>query len=71
MAIRPATKPAAGPADRGLRIVSRPPRFLRCGREFGPEPRTIPLSELTDEEVERLKAEPLLVVIEVDIPAQT
>ena len=58
----------AGPATRGLSIVSRPPTFMRCGRQFSAEPRVVPLAELSDEEVTRLKDEPNLVVSEVDIP---
>ena len=57
----------AGPATKGLKIVSRPASFMRCGRQFTADPTTIPLSELTPDEVERLQAEPALVVSEVDI----
>lgn len=61
---------AAGPADKGLKIVSRSEQGMRrAGRFFGPEGETIPLSELTEEEVEALKAERNLVVVEVDIKA--
>lgn len=60
------TKPA-GPANKGLKIVSRPAGFMRCGRMFTAEPTTIALSDLTVDEVDRLNAEPLLVVQEVDI----
>ncbi len=66
MATTPKHKPA-GPATKGLQIVSRPPTFMRCGRAFSAEARVIPLSELTDDEVTRLKNEPQLVVSEVDI----
>lgn len=57
----------AGPSDKGLRIVSRPASFWRCGRNFTGEAVIIPLSELSPEEVVRLRDEPNLVVTEVDI----
>lgn len=57
----------AGDASRGLQIVSRPAAFYRCGRMFTATPTTLSLADLSDDEVERLKAEPLLVVTEVDI----
>lgn len=59
----------AGPADKGLRIVSRSDQgFRRCGRFFGPEGVTLPLSELTEDEVETLREERQLVVVDVDLP---
>lgn len=62
---------AAGPADKGLRIVARPQQGIRrAGRHFSAEGTTIPLSELTAEEVEQLGAEPQLVVVAVDIAPQ-
>lgn len=57
----------AGPATQGLKIVSRPASFYRAGRQFTSEPTTIPLSQLTPDQVEALKGEPNLVVTEVDI----
>ena len=68
MATKPHHKPA-GPAGKGLQIVARPASFMRCGRQFTAEPTTIALSELSAEEVQRLKDEPMLVVTEVDIDA--
>ena len=64
---KPQVKKAAGPADKGLRIVSRKDAFRRCGRAFGVEPVVIALADLSDEEVDLLKAEPQLLVAEVDI----
>jgi len=57
----------AGPATQGLKIVSRPASFCRAGRQFTSDPTIIPLSELTPDQAEALKAEPNLVVTEVDI----
>ena len=57
----------AGPATKGLKVIARPQTFRRAGYAFTREPVTIALSELTPEQVELLKAEPSLVVQEVDI----
>ena len=40
-----------------LRVSSYAPRFCRAGRRFTPEPVEIPLSELSDDELERLESE--------------
>jgi len=61
---------AAGPADKGLKIVSRSLQgFRRCGREWTAEGTTVPLSELSEDEVAQLRAEPQLVVVDVEIKA--
>lgn len=64
---KPQVKKAAGPADKGLRIVSRKDSFRRCGRAFGIEPVVIALADLSDEEVALLENEPQLLVARVDI----
>lgn len=58
---------AAGLQTKGLKVIARRDSFRRCGRVFGGEAVVIPLSDLTEEQVEQLKAEPLLVCQEVDI----
>ena len=59
---------SAGPADNGLRVVARPQGgFRRAGYHFSAEGVTLPLSELTDDQVEQLRGEPQLVVVDVDI----
>lgn len=58
---------AAGPETKGLRVVSRPPTFRRAGFTFSSEARTIPLSEVSQDQVDLLKGESNLVVSEVDI----
>lgn len=59
---------AAGPADKGLRVVARPQGgFRRAGFHFSAEGITLPLSDLTPDQVEQLHSEPQLVVVEVDI----
>lgn len=50
-----------------VRVKSKSPRgFWRCGRHFGPGWTEVPVESLTAQELERLKAEPNLVV---EIPA--
>lgn len=66
MASKKDTPKAAGPANRGLRVVARVDGFRRAGRAWSGAS-TVPLSELTEEQVELLKGEPMLVVDEVDI----
>lgn len=64
-----ATKPkTAGPANKGLRVATKRDGFRRAGIEFTGST-TLPLSDLTPEQVEAIKAEPMLVVDEVDIEA--
>lgn len=58
----------AGPANKGLKIVSRAEGgFRRAGRFFPFEGITIPLSDLTEDEVALLRSEMQLVVVDVDI----
>jgi hypothetical protein len=58
----------AGPATRSLRVVSKRDGFRRAGRDWTGST-TVKLSELTAEQVEQLTTEPMLVVDEVDTPA--
>lgn len=66
-----ASKPkAAGPADKGIRVVARPQGgFRRAGLHFSSEGTTLALSDLTADQLEALRAETQLVVVDVDIPA--
>lgn len=67
MATAKKTAKAAGPATKGLKVTTRRDGFRRAGREWnGTE--VVPLSELTEDQVELLKGETtMLVVEEVDI----
>ena len=56
----------AGPADKGLRVTTKRDGFRRAGIEFNGTT-TLPLSDLTPEQAEAIKAEPMLVVDEVDV----
>lgn len=58
---------AAGPATRGLKVVSRPASFRRGGHTFTADPKTIPFDQLTEEQVEQITNDKNLVVVEVDI----
>jgi hypothetical protein len=58
---------AAGPATKGLKVVSAVEGFRRGGRAFGREATVVPLSELTNEQLDAIKGEPSLAVVEVDI----
>lgn len=65
-----AKKKAAGPADKGIKVVARPMAgFRRAGRFFSAEGLVLPLSDLEDEELEQLRSEPQLIVVDVDIAA--
>ncbi|MGK2898376.1 MAG: hypothetical protein ACSLE9_06785 [Burkholderiaceae bacterium] len=66
--IKNARKPA-GPATKGLRVVSKSPlgTLRRAGLAFGPSPTVVPLDSLTAEQVDAIKGEPLYDVTEVDI----
>lgn len=59
---------AAGPANKGLRVVTKREGFRRAGREWTGTT-VVPLSELTADQVEALKDEPMLIVDGVDVPA--
>jgi hypothetical protein len=51
---------------KALHVVAKTASFWRIGRQFGPTPTIIPIAELTDEELERLKAETMLVAVDVE-----
>lgn len=72
MATAPKTdtkKPATIPAIR-VRSCSPMNTLRRAGEEFSRDARTIPLAELTDDQVARIRKEPLLVVEDVEIPVE-
>lgn len=63
-----AKKPtAAGPADKGLKVTSRPASFRRAGHTFTGEARVIPMSELTQEQLTQIEGDSNLVSQQVDI----
>lgn len=55
----------------GLEITSKRESFWRCGRQFfRHEPVTVPVDDLTEGQLERLREDPELVVQDVEIPAE-
>jgi len=62
-------RPAAGPADKALRVTAKRPSFWRSGLEFGATPRVVSLADLTPEQAEAIREEPMLVVEDVDAEA--
>lgn len=58
---------AAGPATKGLKVVSRPASFRRGGHTFTADPTVIPLDQLTEVQLEQITGDKNLVVQEVDI----
>lgn len=60
---------AAGAANKGLKVTARPASFRRAGHTFTAEARVIPLSELTEEQVDLIEKDPNLVSQRVDIEA--
>lgn len=54
----------------GLEVIAKTSEtFYRAGRGWSQTPTTIALTDLTKAEIEELKAEPLLIVREVELPA--
>lgn len=71
MATRPPSKTKAnrpaGEATRGLSVKTAVTSFWRGGHQFGQSERVIALSDLTEEQAEQIRGEPMLSVKEVDI----
>lgn len=65
---KPAAKnKAAGGSDKGVKVTSRPASFRRAGYTFSSEARVIALSELSEEQLEQITNETMLVAQLVDI----
>lgn len=52
---------------KGLSIVAKRDSFRRAGHAFGAEAKEIPLSDLSKEQIEQLRTDPMLVCVAVDI----
>ena len=59
--------PKAGDKLHGVEVIAKADVFYRAGRAWGHAPTVVPLSELTEDELDELKSEPMLLVREVDI----
>lgn len=62
-------KVPAGTAAEALRVVPKRAGFRRAGIAFPEEGQTIPLSELTTDQLEQLENEPMLVTHRVVVKA--
>ncbi len=58
--------PAAGMEERQIRIVARRDGFRRCGVAHSAAPAFHPCDRFTADELERLRADPMLIVDVVD-----
>lgn len=62
-------KPAATKMVPGIKVIARADSFRRAGRVFTVEPTLIALDSLKKEQIEQLRREPLLVVVDTEVPA--
>ena len=58
-----------GATRRVLQVVSKRDGFRRAGREWHGTS-TVPVDELTDKQLEQLYHEPMLVVLELEVPVE-
>ena len=63
-AAKPKKTEAKSKAVDVLRVRSMRPSFRRAGVEFGREERVLRVADLTKKQIEALKAEPMLAVVE-------
>jgi Mu-like prophage FluMu N-terminal domain len=66
MAKNDKAKPA-GAATKGLKVIAKRDGFRRAGHVFSGEAKVLPLSELTEEQADAIRAESMLVCTEVEI----
>ena len=59
----------AGTSRQALQVISKRDGFRRAGREWHGST-TVPLDDQTDEQIEQLESEPMLVVLQVDMPGE-
>ncbi len=62
-----AKPPAPAKPVVGLTVTCRGDSFWRAGRHWTSKPITVALEDLTEEQIEQLKAEPMLMVEDVEI----
>lgn len=63
-------KPKPAKKVPGLRIKAKAKSFRRAGLAFGEQPIDVPLSELSKDQRAALKAEPMLVVEDIEITVE-
>jgi hypothetical protein len=66
---KPEQAKPAGDAGQSVKVTSRPASFRRCGYAFSAEPTLIALDQITEEQLETLQDESMLVTEIVDTPA--
>lgn len=52
-----------------IKVVCATPGFRRGGRAWGPDATTVPVSEFKPEQLDAIRAEPRLIVVDVEIDA--
>lgn len=60
---------AKGDTRQVLQVIAKRDGFRRAGREWHGTT-TVPLDELTPQQVEQLRAEPMLVTLLLEVPAE-
>lgn len=63
-------KKPGGPTGKGLKVVPKRDGFRRAGHVFSGDGKTIAYADLTEDQVDLLKGEPMLVVMEVELPRE-
>lgn len=53
-----------------LEVIAKADVFYRAGREWSQTPRTVLLADLSEQDIADLKAEPMLIVREIEIAAE-
>lgn len=57
----------AGESTQGVEVIAKADVFYRAGRAWSNTPTVVPLSELTEEQLQELQDEPMLIVRTVEI----
>lgn len=60
----------AGEANKGIEVIAKTEVFYRAGRQWGQSPTVVPLADLTEDELQELRDEPMLIVRDVEIKAE-
>lgn len=64
----PEAEPAQAEPEDGLRVRTVQPSRRRADLDFGPAPRDLRLADLSEEQVEQLLSDPVLMVERIAIP---
>lgn len=58
----------ARPTGKGLRVLAKREGFRRAGFCFGSAPVDVALSDITEEQEALLRDEPMLLLVDIDLP---